>query len=564
MRAAGMAALLAIALLTGCATVPGEEDVRQAELPQPAEPSLDLSGGLLKQLLVAELAYFRNDVLTSLEILEKLAFETRDARIAEAVSLRAISQKQFDVASNTSDLWVELRPESASAWYANAVSQVATKKYDQAVEGFQNTLRLSTEAEESTIQNIVRTLSSNVEPKLAFHLFGRVIESFPNSIPGRLQQINLAVASEQSDALIDGLIAEGLEMHPDSDDFAVVSFALKLRRGKVEEAKAFATDYLRQHPGSAEMRHSYARHLVDEGYYQEAVEQYEIISDPEALYMQGSLHEQANYPDLSRQKFLEFHQLQPNNQAVLVNLAELALQSKNYDEAGNWISQITSRNFSFSRFLLTADYVAGTRTVDQAIALLDEYPVESDQQKIRIYLSIERLYRESDQLDKALSRINEGLERYPDNITLLIAKSYTASELSLIDEAEDAAKAVLAKQPENPLALNALGYTLVDQTDRVQEGTDYLVKALEQKPNDPYILDSMGWAQFKLGNHELAIELLETALSRRDDPVMAAHLGEVYWTQGNEQKAVQIWNRAQEKTPDSEILLETIERLTSQ
>ena len=565
-----LAALLAILLLSGCATapqeaaVPEQQNVSEAEPAETDVPPLDLSGELLKQLLVAELAYFRNDVLTSLEILEKLAFETRDARIAEVVSLRAISQRQFDVASNTSDLWVQLRPDSATAWYANAVSQVATQKFAQAVEGFQNTLKLSTEAEETTVQNIVRTLSSNLEPKFAFGLFERIIEPFPDSIPGRLQLINLAVASEQSASLVDGLIAEGLEMHPGSGEFAAVSFALDLRRGKIEDAVAFAVAYLKRHPDSVELRHSYARYLVEEGYYQEAVEQYEIISDPEAVYMQATLHEQANYPDLSRQKFLEFYKLEPNNQAVLVNLAELALQSKNYDEASNWISQITNRNFSFSRFLLTADYVAGTRNIEQAVALLDEYPVESDQQKIRIYLSIDRLYRESDQLEKALSRINEGLDNFPGNTTLLIAKSYTAAELNLIDQVEDAAKAVLAKQPENALALNALGYTLVDQTDRVEEGTSYLEKALEQEPNDPYILDSMGWAQFKLGNYELAIELLETALSRRDDPVMAAHLGEVYWVQGREQKAAQIWNRARKKTPDSEILLETIERLTGQ
>lgn len=569
-RVIAIAVALGMSLLAGCATAPQEasapeqQNAVQAEQPESAVPPLDLSGELLKHLLVAELAYFRNDVLTSLDILEKLAFETRDPRIAEVVSLRAISQRQYDVASNTSDLWVQLSPTSASAWYANAVSQVVTKKYDQAVEGFQNTLKLSTEAEESTIQNIGRTLSSNADPKLVYELFARVIEPFPDSIPGRLQLISLAISSEHDDSLVDGLISEGLEKHPGSDRLAAVSFSVRLSRGNSADAIAFATGYLTRYPDSVNLRHSYARYLVDEGYYQEAVDQYEIISDPESVYMQGTLHEQANYPELSRQKYLEFHKLQPQNQSVLVNLAELALQKKNYDEAGTWISRITSRNLSFSRFLLTADYVAGTRDIEQAIELLDEYPVQSDQQKIRIYLSIDRLYRESGQIETALSRINQGLDRFPDNTTLLIAKSYTASELKLVDQAEDAAKAVLARQPENALALNALGYTLIDQTDRVEEGTSYIEKALEQKPNDPYILDSMGWAQYKLGNYERAIELLEIALSRRDDPVMAAHLGEVYWVQGLEQKAVRIWKRAKKKSPDSEILLETIDRLTGQ
>ena len=98
----------------------------------------------------------------------------------------------------------------------------------------------------------------------------------------------------------------------------------------------------------------------------------------------------------------------------------------------------------------------------------------------------------------------------------------------------------------------------------MEEGTDYIAKALEIKPNDPFILDSMGWAHFKMGNFEDAIELLSVALSRRDDPVMAAHLGEVYWTIGRTQKARQLWDDAHKKSPDNEILIETIERLTSQ
>ncbi len=562
--------ILGTLLLSACVPTPVDTAVDStqsdaAEQSQVASvPSIDLSAEILHQLVTAELAYFRNDALTSLEILEKIAFETRDPRIAETVSIRAISQRHFDVASNTSDLWVELRPNSASAWYANAVSMVATQNFDRAVEGFQKTLSLSPDSEESTIQNIGRTLSSNLNPELAFELFERVIADVPQSLYGQLQLIQLAINAELDDSLIDGLITDGLAAQPDSDNFATVTFTLHLDRGQISEALEFAQDFLNRYPDSNRLRHNYARYLSEDGLYQEAIEHYEVLSDAESLLMQGNLYEQANFPQRSKEKYLAFHEIQPDNQRVLINLAELALDQKNYEEASVWISRITQRNLAFSRYLLTAKYIAGVRSVDEAVALLEEYGTDDNQQRIRIILVAESLYRDSGRTQQALSVLDAGLEEFPDNTTLLIAKSYTASELNLIDQVESSVNAVLATQPDNALALNALGYTLIDQTDRLEEGTRYIEKALELKPNDPYILDSMGWAHFKMGDYKNALKLLKIALSRRDDPVMAAHLGEVYWTLGRTQKAKQVWDQAIKKSPGNEILIETIERLTTQ
>ena len=561
--------ILSAFILSGCAATQPTADGTDAQGTAEAEdlrlaPPVDLSAEILHQFLISELAYYRNDVLTSIEILEKLAFETNDPRIAEIASLRAIGNQQYDVASNTTDLWVMLSPDSAEAWFSNAVSMIATQRYDEAVEGFQNNLDLSTDPDQAKFQRVSRSLSGSVDPNLAFDLFDRIISEFPESIFGRLYSIELAVTAEKDEELIDQLITEGLAMAPKSDDMASAKFFVEIRRGAVSEAVEFAKKFLSRNPDSRNLRHHYARHLAGEGLYREAIKQYEMLTDAESLYMQGTLHEQANFPELSRDKFLAFHKLEPENQRVLINLAELALERKDFEEAGVWISRITNRNLGFSRDLLTAKYIAGTRNIDEAVALLEEHPTESQQERIRIILVVEDLYRNDGRFDDAFSVLEAGLEEFPGNTTLLLAKSYTAAELNLIDQVEITVNAILAQQPDNALALNALGYTLIDQTDRLEEGTDYIAKALEIKPNDPFILDSMGWAHFKMGNFEDAIEYLSVALSRRDDPVMAAHLGEVYWTIGRTQKARQLWDDARKKSPENEILIETIERLTSQ
>lgn len=560
--------ILSALVLSGCTATQPTADGTDAQSAEAEDsrlaPQVDLSAEILHQFLISELAYYRNDVLTSIEILEKLAFETNDPRIAEIASLRAIGNQQYDVASNTTYLWVMLSPDSAEAWFSNAVSMIATQRYDEAVEGFQNNLELSTDPDQIKFQKVSRALGGSVEPNLAFDLFDRVISEFPESIFGRLYSIELAVTAEKDEEFIDQLVTEGLAMAPNSDDMASAKFFVHIRRGAVSDAVEFAKKFLSRNPDSHNLRHHYARHLVGEGLNREAIKQYEMLTDAESLYMQGTLHEQANFPELSRDKFLAFHKLQPENQRVLINLAELALEKRDYEEAAAWISRITNRNLGFSRDLLTAKYIAGTRSIDEAVALLEEHPTESQQERIRIILVVEDLYRNDGRFDDAFSVLEAGLEEFRGNITLLLAKSYTAAELNLIDQVEMTVNAILAQQPDNALALNALGYTLIDQTDRLAEGTDYIAKALEIKPNDPFILDSMGWAHFKMGNFQDAIELLSVALSRRDDPVMAAHLGEVYWTIGRTQKARQLWDDARKKSPDNEILIETIERLTSQ
>ena len=120
---------------------------------------------------------------------------------------------------------------------------------------------------------------------------------------------------------------------------------------------------------------------------------------------------------------------------------------------------------------------------------------------------------------------------------------------------------LISMEPDNAHAYNALGYTLADQTDRYQEALELIEKALELKPNDPFIMDSMGWVQYRLGNHQLAIDYLERAFDIREDAEIAAHLGEVLWIVGDRQRAEAVWNRALEQAPANDVLLGTIRKL---
>ena len=119
---------------------------------------------------------------------------------------------------------------------------------------------------------------------------------------------------------------------------------------------------------------------------------------------------------------------------------------------------------------------------------------------------------------------------------------------------------MVKNEPNNAEALNALGYTMVDLTHRIAEGKQYIEKALKLKPDDPAILDSMGWAYYRLGQHQKALQYLQQAFTRLKDPEIAAHLGEVLWVTGNKEQARQIWDEALRETPKDKVLLNVIER----
>jgi tetratricopeptide (TPR) repeat protein len=155
---------------------------------------------------------------------------------------------------------------------------------------------------------------------------------------------------------------------------------------------------------------------------------------------------------------------------------------------------------------------------------------------------------------------DSGLGVFPGNSDLLYARALVAERLGRIDQLEADLKIILKTEPDNAHALNALGFTLADQTKRYDEAYSYLKRAIEIMPEDPAIIDSLGWVQYRMGNYAEAIRLLRTALSRFDDAEIAAHLGEVLWVSGNQQEARGIWQKALKKSPDDPVLLKVMQR----
>ncbi|NIO42576.1 MAG: tetratricopeptide repeat protein, partial [Burkholderiales bacterium] len=185
---------------------------------------------------------------------------------------------------------------------------------------------------------------------------------------------------------------------------------------------------------------------------------------------------------------------------------------------------------------------------------------QSDEQRVQLFLAEEQILREAKKYAEALETLNESLEALPRNQDLLYARALIGEKLDLVELAERDLRAILEQDPDNAQALNALGYTLADRTTRYKEALVLIERALALKPDDPFILDSMGWVQYRLGNNTEAIKYLKRALSIRNDAEISAHLGEVLWVTGDRMQARSVWKKALEDTPDNDTLLGIIKK----
>jgi tetratricopeptide (TPR) repeat protein len=200
--------------------------------------------------------------------------------------------------------------------------------------------------------------------------------------------------------------------------------------------------------------------------------------------------------------------------------------------------------------------------LEGARAALARLRLEADELTIEeSWLAEARILREAGSRDQAFHLLEEAVEQLPDSIAILYTRALLAAELGWIDVAERDLREVIALQPENAPALNALGYTLADQTERYDEAEALIRQAYILQPNEASIIDSMGWIAFRQGRLQEAEEFLRRAWKIDRNPEIAAHLGEVLWMAGKKEAAVKAWRDAQAIDSQNAVLLETLERL---
>jgi tetratricopeptide (TPR) repeat protein len=283
-------------------------------------------------------------------------------------------------------------------------------------------------------------------------------------------------------------------------------------------------------------------------------------SNADGLYAAGLLS--LNNSDyVTGENLLVRHlKLRPGHDQTRLFLARLERERGRFDAARAWLRQVTDPEHYLQAQLRIAYVFAAEARFDEAAAHLAEIVPDSVEDQVRIYLAHEELLRDAGRLEDAYTLLNAALADLPDDAELLYARGLITAQMDILDVHERDMRRLIELKPDHAHAYNALGYTLADRTTRYEEARVLIEKALALKPDDPFILDSMGWVHYRLGNRDQARDYLQQAIDLRLDPEIAAHLGEVLWMMDRHEEARSVWERGESIDTKNKTLRETLRK----
>ena len=529
-------------------------------------PAAELDGDVLYDVLLGEIAGQRGRIDIASDSLARAARRTRDPRLAERATLAAVYAKHYHEALKTAELWVELQPRSADAREALAGVLLELNRLDQARAEFQQILRLeeSQAAIEASYMRIAAVLGRVANRGAALDIMQSLVKQSAQTPVAHYALAHLAVRAGDLE-LAGSAVDQALKLKPDWQDAALFKARILVSQKDALKAQQFYEEFLQKQAGATNVRLHYARFLIDQKQWEKAREEFkrvatEMPEDADAVYAVGLLALQTNRMEEAETFLKRALALRPQNDQARVYLGQVVEASKRYDEAARWYKEVQPGESYFEAQTRLGIVLARQNDIAGARAHLRGIQTENEQQRVQLILAEEQVLRDAKQYQEALEVLNDGLKQLPEDKDLLYARALVAEKLDMLPVVETDLRAILSKDPKNVNALNALGYTLADRTERFTEAQGYLAQALELKPDDPFVLDSMGWLQYRLGNNGESIRLLKRALAIRGDAEIAAHLGEVLWVTGDRHEAESVWTRALRDTPDNEALRGVIKK----
>lgn len=538
---------------------PVEAPAKPSELPAQA-----LTGQVLYQFLLAEVAWQRGERKLAAEAYADLAQRTRDPRIARRATELALFAQAIPQAVQSAKLWVELEPTSERA-QQTWVSLLAASGRISETRPHLEALLKAAPAPGPVFLQLHSLFGRNADPQAALTLVSDLAQGYP-----QLAEAHLAVAQaawganqpEQAEQALDRALA----IKPTWE--ALVLFKGQLLQPRGEEALlGYWRDYLARYPAAREVRLAYAKRLAMLGRYAESRHEFERLlegaaDNPEAHLAVGLLAMQSNDLAAAEVHLLKALELQhPEADQVKLYLGQIKEAQGRPEDALRWYGEVAKGPRHTEAQLLRALLLGKLNRVAEARAALQGLSPASEAERIQIVQTEAQVLRGARDFAAAHQLLSEALARYPDSPELIYDRAMVAERLNRLEEVERDLRRLIKMKPDHAHAYNALGYTLADRTPRIAEALELLQKALQLAPNDPFIQDSMGWALYKAGRLVEAEDYLKRAYATRPDPEIAAHLGEVFWQQGRRDDAQRLWEAALKAHPDNESLRETVSRL---
>lgn len=535
-----------------------------------ALPPIDLSPDIMYKLLSAEVASQRGQWKYAYMTELGLAQQTRDPRLAQRAMEIALSARRHDEALSAIRLWRALAPDSEQATQYFLSFLMLSDNLSEAGPIFEQRLQdIPATSRTMLMFQIQRLLARAKNRQAGFALLEQITQPYLATPETHLVLAQGALAAGNADrARQEALTAQAAK--PDSE-LAVLTMAL-VTQDKDEAARVLAS-YLAKYPKAHEARMALARLLVEQKQYAEARSQFEALlkDDPKdltTLYALGVLSAQTRDNAAAEKylgKYLSLLASQPDEERdpsrALLLMAELAEERNDIDASLKWLSQIDPGEAWLGAQIRRAQLLAKRGDLPTARKTLTALQPQTEAEQVQVIMAEGQILRDAGRLNEAIAVLDEGIKRHPDNTDLLYDQAMLAEKANQLALMEKNLRKVIVLAPKSQHAYNALGYSLADRNLRLPEALVLITKAHQLAPADPFIMDSLGWVNFRMGHLKEAEELLRRAFDLQPDAEIAVHLGEVLWVKGQKEDAQKFWRDARAKDPQNDTLKNTLMRL---
>ncbi|BCO29228.1 beta-barrel assembly-enhancing protease [Rhodoferax lithotrophicus] len=538
-----------------------------------------LDSALFYQLLLGELNARSDEPASAFSLILDAARQTNDPALFKRAVYIALQARSGESALIAAKAWSQAIPHSKEANRYVLQVLLGLNRTAEALDPLKRDITLTSSKEQSdAIWLIPGLFERSSDRVLAATTVQKALASFlTNTNLGPTAWATIGRMWLHADVKPAALKAatSGLGMSPRAEHPALL--ALSLLNSDVPAAQELVQKHLPY--ARPEFRMAYVKVLLNAKHESDAKTQLDTLQKqspdyPDTWLINGALAMQDGQIQAAQQQLQRYLELtEPNTHTTalgsyargrtqaLFSLAQIAQQSKDFKQADAWLQRIDTPEDAMRAQIRRAILVAQQGQLEAALTMIQNVPaLTTDDLQLQQSAQIQ-LLKDDKQYTRARALLQTQLTQDPENLDLVYDLAMLQEKLGDIDDMERLLRRLINTKPDDPHAYNALGYSLADRGLRLPEAITLITKALELKPNDPFITDSLAWAEFRSGNLDRALKLLQTAFKDKPDAEIAAHLGEVLWTLNRQMEAQDIWREGLKLNPSNETLINTLTRL---
>ncbi|MDN6320472.1 MAG: tetratricopeptide repeat protein [Marinobacter sp.] len=564
--------------LSGCASITGsghspadEETATQShQNPEnnngeiPTEYA-DFEPETLFLLLSAEIAAQRGRYDVTLVNYLKAAKQSRDTKVIERAMHIAQSLNGDNAQKQIAQLWLEVEPNNLQALRVSAIQAVKRNQLETALGYMEKILDQGEDADFDSLAVMAGNLPPKQQQEL-LNLYEEMASRHPDT-PELEYSIALLLKITGAPKTALSRLKPLLTAQPNFVPAIILKGDLLYQVGRETEALEHLMINTRRFPASRQMGTLYGRMLISEGELQAAQDEFSRLTerypDNSGIRLSHALVALENGElDLAKEELTQLIEEGHHTSEASYYLGRIEDEAGNTEQAIGYYQSVEKGNYYFPSLARASALLAAEGKLDEALEDIRAKRNANPEQAEKFWLLEVNLLLDQKLQSEALEAASNAIEEHPENLQIRYARAMLFDTLNYPRKAEADLKRIVENDPKNAVALNALGYILTTRTDRLGEARGYIEQALKLDPENPAILDSMGWVLFQEGQIEPALNYLSQAWAAYPDPEVAAHYGEALWMSGAEEQAQVIWKKGLEQDADHEALRETIERLT--